>query len=312
MVFLSVMLLSCEKKELPVLPHNPGNVITNSVEMKPDYRYQLFFDLGTNAVVSQNLKTDWDLGFETSVTGNKIILNSAKYMQAANTGVTNFASINDTAGYLFKIDMPSGSTDSTAIGLWTANNVYIIDRGFNQLGVHQGFSKIEFISVNSSSYNVHFSNLDGTNNLTMSIPKDNSYNFTFLSLSGNIVIVEPPKENWDLTFTQYTHYYYDDGTTYLVTGVLSNRNRVKVAKVYDKGFTSITLADVSNYTFYTAINTIGYDWKEYNFDLGSYTILSEHNYIIKSTEDKYFKLHFIDFYNQQGQKGTPTFEFQEL
>ena len=98
--------------------------------------------------------------------------------------------------------MPSGSLDSTAINNWIPNNVYVIERGYNELGIHQGFSKIEFISVNSTEYQVHFSNLDGTNDIILTIPKDPTYNFTFLSLNGDIASVEPPKEDWDIIFSQ--------------------------------------------------------------------------------------------------------------
>lgn len=312
LALLLVVLFSCEKEELPIPGHDPGDVITNSVTMKADYRYQLFFDLETNTMVIQNHKTDWDLGFETSATGDKIILNSAKYMKASNANTSNFASVNDTAGYFFNIDMPSGSLDSTAIDNWTANNVYIIDKGFNELGAHQGFSKIEFIAVNPTEFNVHFSNLDGTNDVSMNIPKDNDYNFTFLSLSGNLVAIEPPKEGWDISFTQYTHFYHNDQTTYLVTGCVGNRNKVKITQLFDKDFSTITINDINNYAFSKNINNIGFDWKEYNFGTGKYTVFSDKNYIIKSTEGKYYKLHFIDFYDGLGIKGTPTFEFQEL
>jgi hypothetical protein len=311
-VFIASIAYSCEKDELPVPVHDPGGVITSSVKMESNYRYQLFFDLETNTIIQQNLKTAWDLGFETSETGSKIILNSAKYMKAANTQQANFTSINDTIGYNFNVDMPSGSLDSTAIGNWVASNVYIIDRGFNELGAHQGFSKIEFIAVTTTEFTIHFSNLDGTNDINMNISKDNNNNFTFLSLSGGIVSVEPPKEDWDISFTQYTHYYYNGQTTYLVTGCLGNRNKVEIAQVFNIDFTTITLSDINNYIFSDNINTIGYDWKAYSFSTGSYTIFSDKNYIIKSTEGKYYKLHFIDFYDSTGTKGTPTFEFQEL
>ena len=312
LLITSFLFVACEKDEIPVPAHDPGDVITNSVNMDPLYKYQLYFDLETNSMVKKNHKTDWDLGFESSPSGNKVILNGAKYMLVANTGSSNFSGIIDTTGYTFQVDMPSGSLDSTAIGNWTANNVYIINRGVDEFGIPQGISKIEFLSVNSASYSVHFSNLDGTNDVTLNIPKDTNYNFTYLSLDGNIASIEPPKEDWDLHFSQYTHYYYNDHTTYLVTGCLSNRNKVEVAEVFNKDFSEITFSDVPNYIFSKNINTIGYDWKFYDFDISSYIILYNQNYIIKSTEGKYFKLHFIDFYDQFGVKGTPTFEFQEL
>jgi hypothetical protein len=312
LIVISVILFSCEKEELPVPAHESGDVITNSVKMESDYRYQLYFDLETNTMVKQNLKTDWDLGFETTEIGSKVILNGAKYMKAASTTTTNFGSIYDTTGYIFNIDMPSGSIDSTAIGNWTVNSVYIIDRGFNEVGTHLGFSKIEFLAITTTEFNIHFSNLDGTNDVSMNVQKNENYNFTFISLSGSTKSIEPPKEDWDISFTQYTHYYYNDQTTYLVTGCLVNRNKVEIAPVFNKNFSEISLNDINNYTFSKNINIIGFDWKEYGFSTGSYTIFSEKNYIIKSTEGKYYKLHFIDFYDSLGEKGTPTFEFQEL
>ena len=55
---------------------------------------------------------------------------------------------------------------------------------------------------------------------------------------------------------------------------------------------------------------IGYDWKSYNS--GTYEVDINKNYIIKTTEDLYYKIHFIDFYNDQGEKGTPKFEISSL
>jgi hypothetical protein len=121
------------------------------------------------------------------------------------------------------------------------------------------------------------------------------------------------KEEWDIQFTQYTHIFEGNPPTpYLVSGALSNRYMVDVAEVFDKDFSEITLEDATIYPFSKDINTIGYDWKEYSFNSGGYSIFSDKNYLIKTAEGKYYKFHFIDFYDASGNKGTPTFEFQEL
>jgi hypothetical protein len=57
---------------------------------------------------------------------------------------------------------------------------------------------------------------------------------------------------------------------------------------------------------------VGYNWKEYDLSAGEYTVFSNINYIIQDKNDKYYKLHFIDFYNNLGEKGYPKFEIQEL
>lgn len=312
-LLIGVLFFSCERDEIPVAPHDPGDVITQRFSMEPDYRYQLFYDLGTNAMVSSNLKVDWDLGFESAPEGFHVILNTAKLMYAAQVVATDWSVIKDTAGLNFRWDMPSGNFDSTAIGDWrTHQDVYVIDRGFDPEGKHQGFKKVLIKDVNETAYEVQVANLDNTNEITYTVPKAFAYNFTFLSLEDGVAEVQPPKTDWDLSFTQYTHVFTDPVSTYLVTGVLANRDGVEIAAVFDKDFGAITIEDIKLYQFSNAIDAIGYDWKWYSFDSGSFLILSEQNYIVKTTEGRYFKLHFIDFYDDEGVKGNPTFELQEL
>jgi hypothetical protein len=41
-------------------------------------------------------------------------------------------------------------------------------------------------------------------------------------------------------------------------------------------------------------------------------VLPEMIYLLKSKEGYYWKLHFVDFYDSNGDKGSPAFEYQEL
>ena len=66
-----------------------------------------------------------------------------------------------------------------------------------------------------------------------------------------------------------------------------------------------------DYNFSADRNTICYDWKYYNADLGLYTIDSP-VYIIKISTYEYYKLLFLDFYNEAGQKGAPMFQIEKL
>jgi hypothetical protein len=74
-------------------------------------------------------------------------------------------------------------------------------------------------------------------------------------------------------------------------------------------FTTIKLANVDNSKFTQKRDGIGYEWKQYEF--GFYTVKIGYNYIVKS-DDKYFKLRMIDFYDSNGNKGYPKFEYEEL
>ncbi len=316
MLLFAAIISSCEKEEKPIDPHETGDSLTSSITLGYYYKKQAFFDLETNAMVSENNRNDWDLAFECGTSGYHIILNSAKFESLAATGEVALSSVVDTVGYTFGYDATSGNLDSTAVGDWVGNNeVFVLDRGQNHLGVHQGFKKLIIESVSTNFYVLQYANLDGSDLNMDTVYKDQAYNFSFVSLDvDELISVEPPKEDWDLMFSQYTKIFYDEEppTPYLVTGVLLNRNNVEAAQVFDKPYEEITHDDIALYGFSSDISTIGYDWKYYDFDAAEYLVLSDKNYIVKSTEGKFFKLHFIDFYDQNGNKGTPTFELQEL
>ena len=311
----SILLSSCEVKELPVPLHDAGNVITTSADMSSSYKWQVYYSLENNTEVSKVAKSTWDLGFETGDNGYRIILNTAKMMFAYNTHATNFASVTDTSGFGNgkRWDEPSGYLDSTAIGDWrTDGNVYIIDRGYDEAGNTLGFRKIAFTSVSTTAYTVKYAQLNGTGEIIFHITKDNACNFSFLSLTGNglQVTVEPPKDQWDICFTQYTHIFYNPTMPYLVTGCLHNRYNTTATMETIKPFSQVTFTDTYDYTFKTAINTIGYDWKTFTGSL--YTTDPNKCYLIKSSTGHFFKLHFIDFYSGTGDKGHPKWEFQAL
>ena len=309
-----LLLFSCKKEELPVPAHNTGYVITATVNMESNYKWQIYYDLETNAVVGQVQKTAWDLGFEATADGYRIILNSAKAVFARNTQTTNFESITDTLGFVANKlwDAPTGDLDSTAIGDWrTSHFVYVIDRGYSETGVHQGFRKIQFQTVDPTHYTVRFAELDGVGETVLQINKDANYNFQHLSFdTKDVVLIEPKKDLWDLCFSQYTHVFYNPTTTYLVTGCLLNRNNTSAVMDSIVQFPAINYGTISNYTLSKNINTIGYDWKVYA--TGIYTTFPKMNYIIQNRNGFYYKLHFIDFYNATGIKGNPKWEYQKL
>ena len=309
------LLQACVPGETPAPVHDAGNVTTAAVEMGTDYQWLVYFDLKTNTVVERKLRPSWDLAFEAAPDGYHVLLNNAKIMAAYRTGRTDLSAAvaDDTAGRL-KRDSPTGSLDSTAVGDWrTGNPVYIIDRGSDGSG-SLGLMKVQVLSADDHQYSVRFSAMNGSNEHEVTIPKDDNYNFIFLSLTdGSLVSVEPPKADWDIVFTPYTHIYYDmDNLPYTVTGCLLNHYNTAAAKDTTHDFTAITYDNISGYTFSTDINTIGFDWKTYSFTTSTYTTDVKKNYIIRDSEGIYYKLHFIDFLNASGEKGNPKWEYQRL
>ncbi len=319
LVYLGSVLLfstSCRKSEIAIAPLDRGDVITASVEMKSDYKQQLFYSLSENAIISSNLKTIWDIGFECSSTGFHVKTNTSKAMSVYNTTQTTFTLVNDTNGLSENriYDSPTGNLDSTAFGNWQTNKpVYIVDRGYNETGTQLGFKKVQILSVNTNEYILKIADVNGSNEVTVIVPKNTNKNFISFSFNSNTIInVDPDKTNYDLLFSQYTHIYNDPFSIYLVAGVLINSNKVKIAQIFDKPFIDILINDTLSHPFKNYQNTIGYDWKTYSFVSSSYIIDINKCYIIKDVKGFYYKLHFIDFYNSSGVKGFPKFEFRKL
>lgn len=310
------LLLSCRKGEKPIEPADRGNVITAQVDMSSDYRDQIWFSLSGNSVISTNLKTAWDISCESDAAGYHIRLNTAKSMSARRTSETDFASVMDTIGYsLYKAyDMPGGSPDSTAIGDWRNHGyVYVIDRGFSNTGATLGMKKMKILASDAASYTIAYADVSGANSHTITVIKDAPVNQTYVSFDSNASLsIEPPKDSYDLLFSQYTHIYTNPFMPYLVSGVLINPWQVRVAAVHDISFKDIKASDTLSHPFSTMSNAIGYDWKTYSLQTSVYTTDASKCYIIRDVKGYLYKLHFIDFYSSTGIKGAPKFEFKKL
>lgn len=313
-----LLMAGCLQKETPVPAHDAGDVLTASVSMDADYKWQVFYSLRANAEVSRNLKTAWDLGFEASADGYHIVLNTSKSMFAMNTGKQDFdqVRITDTTGFGVhkRWDAPSGALDSTAIGDWRGRtDVYVITRGYNEKGQALGFVKVQLLASDASGYTIRCGALDGSSDKTITITKDANYNLAFLSFENGIgqVSIEPPKTAWDIEFTQYTHIYTDLGNMpYTVTGCLLNRYATTAVADSITAFDLINYDKAMTYSYSPAINTIGFSWKTFNGSI--YSVDMNHCYVIHAQDDRYYKLHFIDFYDAAGAKGAPKWAFQQL
>lgn len=324
LVLLGLVFGGCIPNENPIAPYDRGNVTQSVVTIGPDYGTQLYFDLESNTVVKSNPLASWDLAFESNDTSHHILLNTGKAMAAINVGNVSFDSTFSSSQTAWQYDTPDGNLQTTAIGLWwniengsilSKNDVYLVDLGYDEKAKHQGYRKLSLVSYNDGMYTIKYAGLKGENVQTVEVRKDARCRFTYFSLiAGATVDVEPAQSSgWDLQFTRYTHIFYmPDTTPYLVTGVLLNTTNTVVAIDSVRDFTEITTSHIEEYTFSTSRDGIGYDWKFYDLEEGAYTVDPSINYIIRTSEGFYYKLHFTDFYDQSGEKGSPTFEFQKL
>lgn len=320
-----MVLFSCEKEEEPIKPYERGGVEVVSINtgVNGDYSKQIFYDLNENKVVKTVDRTTWDLAFESSPNGVHVRLNSSNKMQAARTAYSDFYGFTSLQGMNleYKWDHSSGLTDSLALKDWLSNGlptnkVFILDRGETPDASGRGLKKLQILSSNTTEYTIKFANINGTDEHTFIVTKDGTKNNTCFSFDngGSIVDIEPNKNDWDVLFTQYTYSFYvaNPPLPYSVNGILLNQEKCKGVKVFDKDFEDITLTDLGGYTLTDTLDVVGYDWKYFNFDDSQYAVYDYKNYLIQDRLGDYHKLRFVDFYDDQGIKGTPKFEVERL
>ncbi|UTW61952.1 HmuY family protein [bacterium SCSIO 12741] len=312
--FLVLFLVSCEKDELPVPAHDPGDVKDQSIGIGSDYLNQIYFSLEGDEIPKSNAKTDWDLAFECGDDGYHIFLNTANGMALYKTSLSSLSETIDPATAEWTWDVTSGNTDSTAFGDWNQSSaIYLIDRGYDEQGDARGMTLVKPEEVTKDGYQFSFRHLDATeiHGLTVNKSVISSRVHASLSGMGGTMDLEPEVDSWELLFTQYTH-LFDGPTPYLVTGVLINMNTTEVALDTTLKFEDISRENLDSYVFHGAQNRIGYDWKVYDYQGGVYHIRTDVSYLIRKENGIVWKLHFVDFYNESGERGYPRFEYQEL
>ena len=161
-----------------------------------------------------------------------------------------------------------------------------------------------------------------TDPVTKVVKKNNLVNFVHVNIINDTlqaVNIEPPKTDWDLLFTQYgTILYTDDGipTPYFVRGALINPYEVSASLDYTIPFDSITWDVAMTLDYSNRRNAIGYDWKDVVIDFESnsaeYYVRKDSTWVIRDMEGRYYKMHFLNYYNSNHQVGYPEFEFLEL
>ena len=325
-ILLIILLFSScfEEDKIINLPPTAGDIELGQAAMTETFRYQVYYDLKTNATVKTNVFTDWDLGFLTSDTAWHIILNNAKAMYGGNSFSVNFEDVTSEEGVEMHFDKSNGNPDSLAIAGWldlsgetpVSNNfVYVIDRGLDEEFSEIGYKKVIFQTPEDNKYKITFADLDGQNEQSFTIEKDTTVNYVCFSFDNGIVDVEPPKNDWTLLFSLYQTLYLDltgNYQSYIVKGALLNPHNVTANIDTLLNFDDIALADTENFDFKTDLDIIGFDWKYYNFQEGYYTIVPDQNYMIKNNDGYYYKLRFVDYYNDTNEKGYPKFQFARL
>ena len=306
----------------------------------PNEPNQVYVDLSSNkeTVVRRDV---WDLGFYGGEEF-RVTINGSLYMAVSALTNTDINSVNSLSVAALQplvavgtfdpenkvyVDGPNGNILETAISEISEddfkNPVYLLNLGV-EIGTTQpntgsvaiagesrGWKKIRILR-DGNGYILQYADLDATTYNEISISKDADFNFSFFSFKTNkIVNVEPPKLQWDISFTVFTNIIAQAGSYGFSDFSLHNRKG---------GVTSYSLVDNTiSYKNFTATNVnetlfqesqivIGSSWRNV-FDR---TVNSNIYYVLKDANNNYFKIRFLDLTNENGERGFPRFEYTLL
>ena len=289
----------------------------NQISLNPSYTNQSFYSMQNGEVLNTD-NEDWDIAFSTASFSSSIRTNDGKGVElytyqlgdtAAWNNISN-SDINNLPSLMFNTDTSwqYGAFDIYQTGGfdygWGVYNIQthhlIGDSLFLIKTTNNNWKKLWIKSKILGEYHITYANLDGTN-LINTIVDAASYtdkNFIYYSLDNHQMIDrEPDKDAWDITFTKYlTLYPFQGGfTPYSVTGAFHNEG-IEVAQA-DNITSPSTYNNYSAHSFSNMINTIGFDWKEFQ---GAYVIVPNRCYFIRDKSDNIWRLTFTNF------EGTST------
>lgn len=329
-VFIIAILLvqsSCFTEEQPFDPVQPHQ---ERLSTDTDTSGQVFYSLKHRKVVSANSVNDWDLAFECRENHYTILVNSARGMAAHNTEIGDFGVSLSPDNLQWTFDHPDSEINKTAIGVWgdfeggspvSYRQLYVLNLGVDQNGNQLGYKKFLIGGYTDGNYLVRFSDLDGSNEGLKLIPKDERYNFTYLSFknNGQIVEIEPLKDDWDLCYTPYAdslvkpvspevRVLQDQFALY--HGIISNPYNREVALDEHLAWEDVTYFGSGKYEYMNQPNAIGHQW--YAWDDGKFEYRADST--LFCLRDHNHNLYLIRFHSfeQNGGSTFVSFQFKNL
>jgi hypothetical protein len=312
---------SCFKEDERLQPY--GGTITAITQ--PVQENTSYFDFETGQAISTVPAKSWQLGFECTAAGWRIITNSGDGWFIYNTGSPVPADgITMPKNLTGLFDLPSKLPDVTAIGNWVdvsvnphtyTRYVYLLAQRKNDQ--FSNMLQVVFFDVNDTAYHFSYHDQQGITD-TVSILKNDTTNYVYYNfISKEQVSLEPDKNKWDLAFSPY----FDMATLfnvtipYLVGGSYINAGHTKAVIDSVTSYENITFDRIGEYDFKPDRDIPGYGWKSVTVDVSggnaTYKVKENYSYVFYTAQKNYYKLRFLS-YTHNGVSGYPQFEFERL
>jgi hypothetical protein len=303
------------------------NNFTSEFSIYNNVTFYKVYENTTQEVVTRKLGF-WDLAFQSAKEGDNVLVNYTISGRAIKTGTTDFSQVDkgtveelfDSEDWKFNDPAYSNIKDSIALKDWENKEVYLVYRG-NTFSPENAYFKLQFLSKTPETYTFQYAHVESAAPIQATINRTESLANVYYSFdTATTVEHEPTLNDWDFYFAPY-YGWFETLTAgvyspYNLTGVMiNNENGVRVAQVFDEliAYEEIDLGFAQNADFTSWKGAIGSTWKKIpSTENPIYDMDTTKKYILKLADGNYYKLRFIDFYNDAGEKGFTSFEIQVL
>lgn len=300
-VLISTLLFqSCIPDDIAVLPYDRGDLNAVDLEMGERFDKMTFYSLKNAEIVQECSLTAFDFYLGDSI----VRFNPARLMRSAVARSGSFEEVQDTLSLDFSYEQSDGFGEPAVLA---DGEIRIIDMGYDEEGLHLEAYKIRLSKKDSDTYILEYALLSDSVSKELELEAG-----SYFSMIEGAEVQLPSLDEYDLLFTRYNFYFEEEATNYLVVGVLISD--ILNLEINDVSFEEIDLSLVEERRsqLNAARDEIGYDWKDYDFDTGEYTLIPNKNFIIEDAEGFVYKFRFTSYYNQSGESGHPSFEFRLL